>query len=84
MSAFTLRPALAVRLCAASEAGKVAARLRLDDQTPSGTGNPDEHGAYQWANASGFYDDPRERSFFTMAFMDELARAGIVCDEWRQ
>lgn len=75
-------PAAAVRMCAAVEAGKVAARFRLEDLTPTGSGNPDEHGAYQWANATGFYDDQRERSMFTMGFMDELARAGIVSEDW--
>lgn len=78
MTHFRVAPAVGVRLCAAAEAGKIAARLRLDDQTPTGDGNPDHHGAFQWAISCGFYDDPRERSFFTMGFMDELARNGLV------
>lgn len=78
MSAFTTNPARAVRLCAASEAGTIAARFRCEDLCPNGKGNPDDHGAFQWAAACGFGTDEHERSFFTQAFLLELARAGEV------
>jgi hypothetical protein len=63
-----------VRLAAAMEAGAIAARLRLAGETPCGKGIPEDHGAYQWADACGF-EDAAPRSAFTSSFLDELHRA---------
>ena len=67
-----LTNAYAVRIGAAIDAGESAARLRKSGGTPTGEGKPDDHGAYQWAAACGFADDPALRSIFARSFINAL------------
>jgi len=60
--------ARAVRMFAAYSAGQAARRLRDAGMSHDGICAPHESGAYQWAQATGFYDDKAERSAFVMGF----------------
>ena len=64
--------AFVVRASAAIDAGEVAARFRKNGLTPKGEGNPDDYGAYQWAEACGFADSVAIRSIFAHSFLAAL------------
>ena len=63
-----------IRIFAAHEAGRAAARLRKAGHTPreDDDGNPYHHGAFQWADACGFNLSRAERTCFAEAFIAEL------------
>lgn len=73
-------PAHTVALAGAWAAGEAAGRLRLSGlylphaSPPGMHGRPEDFGAFQWADAAGYGDDPTLRSVFSQAFVTVLGQ----------